>query len=133
MMIRIATLLPPLALLAACGSPAPAPIAGNSADAAPEAAAAAIDLEGKWLGPEGLYFQVSPGSDDAHYKILNRWTLDDEASFVATREGGTISFVREGTSERARIGTGAETGFKWLADKKDCLIVKAGVEGYCRD
>ncbi|WCT74724.1 hypothetical protein PQ455_05720 [Sphingomonas naphthae] len=157
MTMRIAFLLPPLALLGACGSPAPAPTpaaADNAADVAPAAAddaeepapaaasapvpvaapaAAKVDLLGKWIGVEGLYFQVSPGSDDNHYKVLNSWTLDDEASFVATREGNTLSFVREGVTEHARLGTGAETGFKWLDGKKDCLIVKVEEEGYCRD
>ena len=43
-----------------------------------------------------------------------------------------IHFERDGKDLTIRPGTGAETGFKWLADKENCLIVVAGQEGYCR-
>jgi hypothetical protein len=123
--------LPPLLLLAACGKPQPTETIATAGNEVVDNAA--FDFTGRWKGPEGLYFQVTAGSDDEHFKILNRWTLDDEASFVATREGRTLTFVREGVNETARLGNGADTGFKWLTEKKDCLIIKAGAEGYCRD
>ena len=43
-----------------------------------------------------------------------------------------IRFTRDGKDLTIRPGTGAETGFKWLAEKENCLIVIAGEEGYCR-
>ena len=46
--------------------------------------------------------------------------------------GDTIAFERGGIKETIRAGSGADTGMKWLSEKKDCLVVKPG-EGYCRD
>ena len=43
-----------------------------------------------------------------------------------------IAFTRPDGPQQLRAGDGAATGLKWLADKKDCLVVDTG-EGYCRD
>ena len=43
-----------------------------------------------------------------------------------------LEFERDGVQETVRAGDGDATGMKWLAGRKDCLVVKAG-EGYCRD
>ncbi|MES2681883.1 MAG: hypothetical protein V4650_00040 [Pseudomonadota bacterium] len=43
-----------------------------------------------------------------------------------------ITFERDGKAESIRAGTGADTGMKWLAEKKDCLVIQPG-EGFCRD
>ncbi|HEX8445662.1 MAG TPA: hypothetical protein VF649_03520 [Sphingomonas sp.] len=87
---------------------------------------------GTWTGPEGLSFVVE-AKPDGGYRIRNRDTLDSETTFDGGLAGETLRFVRRGETLSARPGTGAETGYKWLAQKKDCLIVQAGVEGYCRD
>jgi hypothetical protein len=89
---------------------------------------------GKWTGPEGLFLTIAqdpakPGS----YKIKNRDNLDREADYTGVAEAATIRFVRDGKDMVIQPGSGADTGFKWLADKKDCLIVIKGQEGYCRD
>ena len=43
-----------------------------------------------------------------------------------------ITFKRGGQGLSLHRGSGDETGLKYLAGKKECLIVKQG-EGYCRD
>lgn len=90
---------------------------------------------GRWDGPEGLFLNVA-----RHPGGLPRvqLTIKDNLDSTGTRylghvEGRTIRFTRGGAEQTVRIGTGAETGFKWLAEKKNCLIVVAGEEGYCRD
>ena len=116
--------------------PAAAPAPGGVGDdaAAQQAAEGAREFFlGTWTGPEGLSFEVAQKRDGDGYRIRNRDTLDTEQRFDARREGGTLRFVRRGEALAARPGTGAETGFKWLANKQDCLIVQPGVEGYCRD
>lgn len=116
--------------------PATAPAAGGPGDdaAARQAAEGArAFFLGTWTGPEGLSFEVARKRDGDGYRIRNRDTLDTEQRFDARREGGTLRFVRRGAALTARPGTGAETGFKWLANKRDCLIVQPGIEGYCRD
>lgn len=51
-------------------------------------------------------------------------------SGMLTADG--ISFTRAGRMELIRRGTRAETGFSALRGRTDCLIVRRGVEGYCR-
>ncbi|MHA6769980.1 hypothetical protein [Sphingobium ummariense] len=92
------------------------------------------DWVGRWTGPEGLFLDIQPAPDGkaGHYAIANRDTLDREADYSGIAEGATIRFVRDGKDLSIRPGTGAKTGFKYLADRQDCLIVVAGQEGYCR-
>lgn len=89
---------------------------------------------GRWTGPEGLFLDIQPSPDGkpGHYAIANMDNLDRQADYGGIADGATIRFVRDGKDLTIRPGTGAETGFKWLADKKDCLIVVKGQEGYCR-
>ncbi len=127
-----------LVLLAACSKappePAPAPAATPPAVVpAPEgtAASAAVDVSawlGRWQGPEGTFLEISgtPGA----YRVTVQ-NLDGPRSFDAATSATGLSFVRDGVTETVRAGNGVETGMKWLADKQDCLVVKAG-EGYCR-
>ncbi len=90
---------------------------------------------GKWVAVEGLYLTIR--KDDAigpgRYVLTMRYGLDEEDSGtfkgVATEEG--ISFVRPDGPKILRAGDGKSTGMKWLADKKNCLVVNRG-EGYCR-
>ena len=89
---------------------------------------------GRWAGPEGLFLDIQPSSDGrpGHYSITNRDTLDRQADYSGVSEGATIRFVRDGKDVTIRSGPGAETGFKYLADKSDCLILIPDREGYCR-
>lgn len=84
---------------------------------------------GKWFGPEGTYLEIT--ESQAGYNIRIR-DLDGVVGYhgVPTEDG--IEFIRNGHPATIRTGTGAETGMKWLADKKTCLIVRDH-EGYCRD
>lgn len=115
-MLRTCLLAAFVLCLAACDAP-------NSA--APAPAPPAVDLTGRWTGPEGTYLIVAPDE----VKIRN---LDGERSFPATHANNSVSFTRDGVTETIRAGDGPATGMKWLADKKDCIVVKSG-EGYCRD
>lgn len=89
---------------------------------------------GRWAGPEGLFLDIQPSPDGqpGHYAITNKDTLDRQADYQGVGEGTTIRFVREGKDRAIRTGSGKDTGFKYLADKTDCLIVIPNQEGYCR-
>jgi hypothetical protein len=90
---------------------------------------------GRWTGPEGLFLDIAPdGAGSGRYKLTIKADLDSAGDKYDGRvEGDTIRFTRNGAEQTIQAGTGPETGFKWLADKADCLIVAAGKEGYCRD
>lgn len=113
-------------LLSACqdrsATPAPA--------APPAATAPATDRWlGQWNGPEGTFIQLAGG--DGKYEVTVR-NLDGPRTFAGVAVGERIEFERDGVKESVRATNGAETGMKWLADKANCLTVRAG-EGYCRD
>jgi hypothetical protein len=100
-----------------------------SAPAAAASAKPATDAWiGRWLGPEGTFLDIAGGSGTYRVTVQN---LDGPRTFDATASGLLIRFTRDGVNETIRAGSGADTGMKWLMDKKDCLVVKAG-EGYCR-
>lgn len=149
-MIRIAALTLPL-LVAACGSqPTPAENVERSIeageDAAPRAPATAVEIEevpppedarptdawvGRWVGVEGMMLDIA-ARPDGDYDLTMQYTLDDRGTFVGRGEGDLIVFQRDGRTERLRPATGDETGMKWLAGARDCLMVRQH-EGYCRD
>jgi hypothetical protein len=62
-----------------------------------------------------------------------QYGLDADAAGTFKGEAAEdgIAFTRPDGPQLLRAGDGAATGLKWLADKKDCLIVATG-EGYCR-
>ncbi|WPN97590.1 lipoprotein [Pseudomonas sp. MUP55] len=137
-MKKILFALSALALLAACDktpkeAPKPAP-ASVQATLVPQTPPT-DNWVGKWIGVEGLNLSIA--KDDSigrgHYLLTMQYGLDADASGTfkgqATDDG--IAFTRPDGPQVLRAGDGAATGLKWLADKKDCLIVAAG-EGYCR-
>lgn len=91
---------------------------------------------GKWLGVEGLNLTIA--KDDSigrgHYILTMKYGLDadDEGTFKGEANEDGIAFTRPDGPQQLSAGDGEATGLKWLADKKDCLIVDTG-EGYCRD
>nr|WP_323133387.1 hypothetical protein [Sphingobium soli] len=101
---------------------------------APTDRMATDDWVGRWTGPEGLFLDIQPSPDGkpGHYAIANKDTLDRQGNYDGVADGAMIRFERDGKDLTIRPGTGAETGFKWLAEKENCLIVVAGQEGYCR-
>ena len=150
-MKRIA-LVAACALLAACGSakqpagetdavaanavvPAEPDIAAIE-NAAENVAASAARLPtdawiGKWVGVEGLALEISPGPDAGQY-ALKVTLLDGPTNFVGTANGETIRFHRDGKDAVIHKASGDETGLKYLAGKKNCLMIEKG-EGFCRD
>ena len=90
---------------------------------------------GKWVGVEGLHLTIA--KDDSigrgHYLLTMQYGLDadDAGTFKGEATEDGIAFIRPDGPQLLRAGDGAATGLKWLADKKDCLIVATG-EGYCR-
>jgi hypothetical protein len=84
---------------------------------------------GRWSGPEGTYLELSRSGDRISIHIEN---LDNVKRYEGTAAADSISFVRDGKVETIHAGNGRQTGMKWLADKKDCLVIRSG-EGYCRD
>ena len=90
---------------------------------------------GKWIGVEGLNLTIA--KDDSigrgHYLLTMQYGLDadDAGTFKGEAAEDGIAFTRPDGPQLLRAGDGAATGLKWLADKKDCLIVTTG-EGYCR-
>jgi hypothetical protein len=132
-------MLSTLALLSACDkqaetAKAPAP---PSVQATPVPEVLPTDKwVGKWIGVEGLNLTIA--KDDSigrgHYVLTMKYGLDDDDSgtFKGQASEDGITFERPDGPQILSAGDGEATGLKWLADKKDCLIVDTG-EGYCRD
>lgn len=127
--------------VAACGEPAEektqstAAAPSEPAVAAPTTPPPVADTSrwlGRWNGPEGLFLDIKPGVEAGTLAMTLKDNLDTQADYVGRLDGDVIRFERNGVQEAIRFGTGAETGFKYLADRTDCLIVIAGREGYCR-
>jgi hypothetical protein len=87
---------------------------------------------GEWRGVEGTMLSIAFTKTPGRYRLTMQYTLDDKGVFDGTATGDAIAFTRPDGPQVLRRGDGAATGLKWLADKKDCLVVKPG-EGYCRD
>lgn len=86
---------------------------------------------GKWTGVEGMYVTIATAAP-AKYKLEMQSDLDTKGTYEGWDSEHGIKFKRGGQELSLRRGNGDETGLKYLAGKKDCLIVKDG-EGYCRD
>lgn len=136
-----------LALLAGCEkaeAPAPAettttevPVetappaeTGEAADAA-AAPHRFASWAGKWTGVEGMYVTITPAAP-GKYSLEMQSDLDTNGRYEGSDSEHGIQFTRGGESLSLTRASGDDTGLKYLAGKKDCLIVKTG-EGYCRD
>ena len=113
----------------AAGESEPAPVAAieTSAPAVPSYA----DWVGTWTGPEGLFVTVTDAGG-GRYTLEMQSDLDTRATYSGTGTAEGIAFERAGEPKVLRKATGDETGLKWLAGKRDCLMVQDG-EGFCRD
>ena len=89
------------------------------------------DWAGKWTGVEGMYATIIP-TDPGKYKLEMQSDLDTKGTYDGEDSEHGIKFKRGSEELSLRRGSGDETGLKYLAGKKECLIVKEG-EGYCRD
>ena len=131
-------LLSTLALLSACDkapeAPKPAP-PSVQATLVPETLPT-DKWVGKWIGVEGLHLTIAKDESigRGHYILTMQYGLDadDSGTFKGEAAEGGIAFTRPDGPQLLRAGDGAATGMKWLADKKDCLVVDTG-EGYCRN
>lgn len=127
-----------LALLTACDQDAKSP-----AKPAPPSVQATLVPEtpptdkwiDQWIGVEGLHLTIAKDDNISrgHYLLTMQYGLDaeDAGTFKGEAAEDGIAFTRPDGPQSLRAGDGAATGLKWLADKKDCLIVATG-EGYCR-
>ena len=131
-------LLSALTLLAACNQeskPAPKPAPASVQATLVPPTPPTDQWVGKWTGVEGLHLSIA--KDDSigrgHYLLTMQYGLDadDSGTFKGEASEDGIAFTRPDGPQLLRAGDGAATGLKWLADKKDCLIVATG-EGYCR-
>lgn len=109
---------------------APASTAGTTVPATPASFAVTDGWAGKWVGVEGLALTIAKAQTPGAYR-LHVSLMDGTNDYDGRAEGDVIRFTRDGKSETIRHGTGAETGLKWLAGKRDCLIIRDG-EGFCR-
>ena len=89
------------------------------------------DWAGKWTGVEGMYATIT-STDPGKYKLEMQSDLDTKGTYDGEDSEHGIKFKRGSEELSLRRGSGDETGLKYLAGKKECLIVKSG-EGYCRD
>lgn len=117
-------------LAAACApaersSPPPASTTAPATTAVPPADA----WLGEWKGVEGTFLRLERKGPGYAVTIAN---LDGPRTFDAAAAGDVVTFARDGRTETIRATDGAGTGMKWLADRKDCLVVTAGSEGFCR-
>jgi hypothetical protein len=110
-------------------APAPTPAPAPAPVPTPPPAPRTDQWLGQWNGPEGTFVRITGGS--GHYEVTVQ-NLDGPRTFVGRAAGDKIEFERDGKWETLRASNGEQTGMKWLAEKKDCLTVRAG-EGYCRD
>ena len=138
-MKKILFALSALALLTACKqetqeAPKPAP-ASVQATLVPQTPPT-DKWVGKWIGVEGLHLTIAKDESigRGHYILTMQYGLDadDSGTFKGEAAEGGIAFTRPDGPQLLRAGDGAATGMKWLADKKDWLVVDTG-EGYCRN
>lgn len=116
------------ALLASgCGkrAAAPGPAVVNPANVVD----ASAPLLGRWNGPEGSFLLLEGEGGKYLVTVQN---LDGPRTFDGKGAGGSIEFMRDGKLATIRPTNGAGTGMKWLAERKDCIVIEPG-EGYCRD
>ncbi len=114
------------ALLAGCKpSAVPGPAVTNPANVVDPGA----PLLGRWSGPEGSFLLVE--GEGGKY-VVTVQNLDGPRTFDGKAAGDAISFLRDGKTATIRPTNGAGTGMKWLAKRKDCVVIELG-EGYCRD
>lgn len=107
----------------------------NTTGGSPESAAVQDPADdaryaGRWVGVEGMFFDVKP-LGGGRYEIDMQYDLDRRAKVVGYSTGAGLAFPREGELLVAKPSDGDATGLKYLAGKPTCLTVKPG-EGYCR-
>lgn len=119
-------------------SPAASPVASPAASPTGSpvvdgktTAGKAETLAGRWQGVEGTFLNVTKKGDKFEIEIKN---LDPGSKkYEGTAKGDVIEFTRDGKPATIKTATGDETGMKWLAGKKNCVVITKNSEGYCKD
>jgi len=114
------------ALTAGCEAQNQPPTPGLAPNAAPRKINEWI---GRWNRPEGSYLELSKSGETCEIQSKD---FDQVQTSRGTATSDGISIERNGKAETIRSGNGERTGMKWLADKKDCLVIRKS-QGYCRD
>jgi hypothetical protein len=119
-------------------TPASSPVASPASS--PTGSPAATDTTGKptetafvgkWNGPEGTFLNITKKGEKFELEIKN---LDPASKkYEGTLKDGVIEFTRDGKPATAKPANGDETGMKWLAGKKNCLVITKNSEGFCKD
>jgi nitrous oxide reductase accessory protein NosL len=122
-------LLPVAALMLAAGCSKPAQPPGPAVTNPANVVDASAPLLGRWNGPEGTFMLIE--GEGGKY-VLTIQNLDGPRKFDGKGEANTITFLRDGKNLTIKPTNGAGTGMKWLASRKDCVVIEAG-EGFCRD
>lgn len=84
---------------------------------------------GQWNGPEGTFLKIDGVRGLYTITIQN---LDGPNTYEGKSIDHRIRFMRNDREAYIQATDGAGTGMKWLAEKQNCLIIRAG-EGFCRD
>jgi hypothetical protein len=112
------------------GSPVGSPTGSPAGSPGGSPAASKTDaMTGKWPGVEGTSLSITKKGDKYTIEIAN---LDGPKTYEGTAKGDAIEFTRGGKTETIKTATGDETGMKYFAGKKECLVVTKGSEGFCR-
>lgn len=117
------------AMLIACNSRTAEPPSAPTLPAASIEASVVNQWLGQWTGPEGTLLWLARKGAGYQIKIQS---LDGPNTYEGQAVGDHIEFQRNGVTESIHAGSGIDTGMKWLADKKDCLVIRQS-EGFCRD
>lgn len=97
--------------------------------ARPSPAGPQSEWVGKWEGVEESWMEILQRPDGTF--TIRVVGLEGEMTARGIPNGKVIEFYQLGAKKSIRFGNGEDTGLKWLADKKECLIIAEG-EGYCR-
>ncbi|HSI88074.1 MAG TPA: hypothetical protein VK918_03400 [Pyrinomonadaceae bacterium] len=110
----------------------PSPTATPTATASPTAddKKTAASLTGRWQGQDGTYVNITEKDGKYSIELAN---LDGPKTYEGTAKGDEIEFTRDGKTETIKAATGEETGMKYLQEKKNCVVITKGSEGFCRD
>ncbi|RJF90899.1 hypothetical protein [Sphingomonas cavernae] len=107
------------------------PVDANAVDMGAADTSVTDGWVGKWVGVEGLALDVAKADAPGSY-TLKVTLLDGTSTYTGAGAGEVIRFTRDGKEATLRRATGDETGLKYLAGKKDCLMIQPS-EGFCRD
>lgn len=122
---------PPVATPASSPAASPATSPSTSPPSNNATAGKSDALVGKWLGAEGTFLNVTKKGDKFEVEIKN---LDPASKkYEGTSKGDVIEFTRDGKTATIKTATGEETGMKWLLEKKNCVVITKGSEGFCKE